>query len=62
MKDLDKSFEIIQNPNRPYISSHRYVILIVGCSGSRNITALLNLINQQSDIEKLYLYAKEPFE
>ena len=31
-------------------------------SGSRKTNALLNLINNQQDIDKIYLYAKDPYE
>ena len=37
-------------------------ILIIGGSGSGKTNALLNLINNQSDIDKIYLYAKDPYE
>ena len=37
------------------------MILIVGGSGSGKTNALLNLINNQPDIDKLYLYAKDPY-
>ena len=40
----------------------RSSILIVGGSGSGKTNALLNLINNQSDIDKIYLYAKDPYE
>ena len=33
-------------------------ILIIGGSGSRKTNALLNLIKEQDDIDKMYLYAK----
>ena len=45
----------------PYIPDHPYRILIVGGSGSGKTNALLNLINNQPDIDKKYLYAKDPF-
>ena len=35
---------------------------MVGGSWSGKTNALLNLINHQSDIEKIYLYAKGPYE
>ena len=35
---------------------------IVGGSGPGKTNALLNLINIQSDIDKIYLYAKNPYE
>ena len=36
--------------------------LIIGGSGSGKTNALLNLINNQPDIDKIYLYAKDPYE
>ena len=53
---------IKHNPNWPYIPDHPYRILIVGGSGSGKTNALLNLINNQPDIDKIYLYVKEPYE
>ena len=50
------------NSNSPYISDHPYRILIVGDSGSGKTNALLNLINNQPDIDKIYLYRKDPYE
>ena len=50
------------NPKWPYIPDHPYRILIAGGSGSRKTNALLNLINNQLDIDKIYLYAKDPYE
>ena len=46
----------------PYIPDHLYRILIVGGSGSGKTNALLNLINNQPDIGKICLYAKDPYE
>ena len=46
----------------PYIPDHPYRILIIGGSGSGKTNALLNLINNQPDIDKIYLYAKDPNE
>ena len=43
------------NPNWPYISDHPYRILIIGGSGSGKTNALLNLINNQPDIDKIFL-------
>ena len=50
------------NPKWPYIPDHPYRILIIGGSGSGKTNALLNLINNQPDIDKIYLYAKDPYE
>ena len=35
---------------------------MIGGSGSGKTNALLNLINKQPDIDKIYLYAKDPYE
>ena len=50
------------NLNWPYIPDHPYKILIIGGSGTGKTNALLNLINNQQDIDKIYLYAKDPYE
>ena len=41
------------NEKWPYIPDHPYGILIIGGSGSGKTNALLNLINEQRDIEKI---------
>ena len=46
----------------PYIRDNPYKILIIGGSGSGKTNALLNLINNQSDIDKICLYAKDRYE
>ena len=48
-----------QNEKWPYISDHPYIILIIGGSESGKTNTLLNLINEQDDIEKIYLYTKD---
>ena len=50
------------NSTWPYIPDHPCRILIIGGSGSGKTNALLNLINNQPDIDKIYLYAKDPYE
>ena len=50
------------NKNWPYIPDHPYIILIIGGSGSGKTNVLLNLIENQPDIDKIYLYAKDPYE
>ena len=50
------------NSNWPYIPAHPYRILVIGGSGSGKTNAILKSINNQPDIDKIYLYAKDPFE
>ena len=50
------------NLKGPYIPDHPYRILIIGGSRSGKRNVLLNLINHQPDIDKIYLYAKDPSE
>ena len=45
-----------------YVPDHLYRILIITDSGSGKTNALLNLINNQPDNDKIYLYAKYPYE
>ena len=47
------------NEKWPYIPDHLYRILIIGGSESRKANALINLINEQNDIDKIYLYARD---
>ena len=50
------------NSKWPYIADLPYRILVVRCSQSGKTNALLNLISNQEDIDKMYLYAKYPYE
>ena len=50
------------NPEWPCIPDHPYRILIIGGSGSGKTNALLNLIDNHPDIDKIYLYAKDLYE
>ena len=47
------------NKKWPYIPDHPYRTLINGGSGSRKTNALLNLINEQNHVDKVYLYTKD---
>ena len=47
------------NQKWKYIPDHPYRILIIGGSGSGKTNTLLNLINEQRDIDKIYLYVKD---
>ena len=53
--DYTNENKINHNLNRPYIPDHPYRILIIGGSGSGNTNTLLNLIEKQPDIDKIYL-------
>ena len=58
----DYANETENNLKQPYVPDHPYRILIIGGGGSGKTNALLNLINNQPDIEKIYFYAKDPYE
>ena len=63
MKNYDQSVEMNHDLNWPYIPDHPYKILTTGGSESTTTNMLLNLIkNQQPDIDKICLYAKDPLE
>ena len=47
------------NKKWQYIPDHPCRNLIIGGSGSGKTNTLLNLINEQRDIDKIYLYAKD---
>ena len=47
------------NVKRPQIPDHLHRILIIGSSGSGEAHALFNLINNEPDIDEIYLYAKD---
>ena len=47
------------NKNWSYIPYHPYKILIIGGSGSWKTNTLVNLINEQNDIDKIYSYIKD---
>ena len=62
MINLDK---IVNNNNEGhnkkwlYIPDHPCRVLIIVGSGSGKTNVLLHLINEQKDIDKIYLYAKD---
>ena len=49
------------NSKWPYIPDHPCRILIIRGSGSGKTNALLNLISNQLDIDKTYLYPKDRY-
>ena len=50
------------NLNWSYIPDHPYRILIIAGSGTGKTNAILNLLHNQQGIDKIYLYAKDPYE
>ena len=60
--DLKKENVKEHNPNWPQIPDHRHRILIIGGCQSGKTSSLFNLIYQQPDIDKIYLYVKDPYE
>ena len=50
------------NKNWPYAPDHPYRLLIIRGSGSGKTNVLLNLIENHPHIDKIYLYAKNPYE
>ena len=50
------------NKHWPYTPYHPYRILVTGGSGSGKTNVLLNLIENQPDNDKIYLYAKDLYE
>ena len=55
MSNLDS----IINENNKKHNDHPYRIIIIGGSGLGKTNALINLINEQNDIDKIYLYARD---
>ena len=47
------------NQKQPYIPDHPYRIIKIGGSGSGKTNTLINLINEQNYVDKIYLYAKD---
>ena len=57
------NFDIKENNSKwSEIPDHPYRILIIGGSGSGKTNALLNLISHEPDMDKIYLYAEDPYE
>ena len=59
LDDITNESNKEQNDKWPYISDHPYRILIIGGSGSGKTNVLINLVKEQDDIDKIYLYAKD---
>ena len=52
----------IHKPNWLKIPNHSYQVLFIGRSGSRKTNALLHLINYQPEMDKHFLFTKDPYE
>ena len=50
------------NQHWPQITNHSYKILIFRSSGSGKTNSLFNLINEEPDIDKIYLHDKDLYE
>ena len=59
--DITKNTRV-HNPIWFQVPNDPYRILIIGSSGLEKTNALLKLINHQKDIDKIYLYVKDPYE
>ena len=62
LNDVMKENVKQHNPNWPKSPDHPYRILIIGGSGSGKTNILFNLTNEQPVIDKIYLFAKDPYE
>ena len=60
--DVSKESIKEHNSNWPQIPDHSYKILITGGSGTGKTNWLFNLVSQQLDTDKMYLYARDPYE
>ena len=49
------------NPNWPQIPDHPYKLEIIEGSGCEKTNSLFNLISYPLDIDKVVLYAKDPY-
>ena len=60
--DYVKENKTEHNKNWLYTPDHPFRILIKGGSGSGKTNVLLESIENQPDIDKIHLYAKDPYE
>ena len=59
---ITKEGIIKHSPKQQKILDHPTRISIVGDSGSGKTNAQFNLVNHKHDIDKMYLFAKDPYE
>ena len=53
--DIVNENKTVHNKNWPYIPDHPYGTLLIGGSGSAKTNTLLNLIENQPDIDKIFV-------
>ena len=54
--------KVEHNSEWPYLPDHPHRILIMGGSGSGKTNALMNMLKHQRDINKIFLYVRDPTE
>ena len=59
LDDITKENNKEHNEKWPYVPDHPYGVLIIGGSGTGKTILLLNLIDEENDIDKNYLFAKD---
>ena len=59
LDDITKENNKEHNEKWPYVPDHPYGILIIDGSGTGKTILLLNLIDEENDIDKNYLFAKD---
>ena len=59
LDDLRNEYKKEHNKKWPFVPDHPNRILIIGGSGSGKTNVWLNLIKEQDDFDKIYLYAKD---
>ena len=59
LDDITKGNNKEHNEKWPFIPYHQYRISIIGGSGSGKTNASLDLIKEQKDIDKTYMYGKD---
>ena len=47
------------NEKWSFIPDHQYRIIIIGGSGSGKTNALINFINEQNDIDRIYFFGRD---
>ena len=58
----DVTNEVIEERNSSWskFTDYSYIILVIGGSRSGKTNLLFSITSHQSDVDKIYLYAKDP--